>query len=307
MIRSHFVALSVALLAPVSSGWCGGAVALRSAPLRPPLAARAVPRRSLRFRTEASPSPPPALALLQGALLRTMAGTFAGGAGGSVLHAALQAAVPASRGLVDATLNAVDVAGGLLLGLVLGVLWSTEALVVRSGVVSATVRGASQILGEDADRAAGATLLASVRAALDRLRRVPGVQGVVLRGALDLLGITSDPSVAKLAEAAEAARREGAPQRRADLARVIAPAPAVAAQQDAAAAAARGAVDGPAGDTPSYSAPPQQQSLAGVLGMVVEATLEARFFELRAALATIGVVLLGLANVALLFLDRVAR
>ena len=91
-------------------------------------------------------------------------------------------------------------------------------------------------------------MLADVRASVERLQQVEGLAGMTLRTALDLGGVTSDPGIAKLAEAAEAARRERDPM---STIRV------------------------------NESAPPPQrtastaQSFSNVLSMVLEATLEA--------------------------------
>lgn len=145
------------------------------------------------------------------AVLRAAVGSIAGGAAGSSLHAALQDAMP-SRAVIDGTLNLVDVSGGALLGFVLGALWAVEAILIDSGLIARTVRAATSVLGEKRDRAAGERMLADVRISLDKLRRVQGPQGFLLRAALDLGGVTSDPSVARLAEAAEEARGRGGPK-----------------------------------------------------------------------------------------------
>ena len=220
----------------------------------------------------ASPSPPPVLALAQGAMLRTFGGAAAGAAAGSAAHAAL----PAS-GLLDGVLNVVDVSGGLLIGLILGVLWGSESLLLGSGVVGSSVRQAISIVGEERDRAAGERLLADVRSTLDALRQVEGVQGVILRVALDLFGVTSDAGVAKLAEAAEAARRE---QRGAVVHISEVEAPDAAPEHDQ-----------------------ERQSLAGVLAAVVEAKLEAILFDLRAALVVAAVFLIGSIDALLLLFN----
>ena len=98
-----------------------------------------------------------------------------------------------------------------------------------------------------------------------------------MRAVLDLGGVTSDPGVAKLAEAAEAARRERGPALDAGM-------------NEAAADAVR-----------------EKQSLAAILGSVVEATLEARLFELRVVLIAVAAVLIGGIDVLLLLLDGLAR
>jgi len=67
-------------------------------------------------------------------------------------------------------------------------------------------------------------MLSDVRRSLETLQQVDGPQGAMLRAALDLSGVTSDPGIAKLAEAAEAARRDGGP-----VVRVNEPAPPAAA------------------------------------------------------------------------------
>ena len=231
--------------------------------------------------TASSPPPPPpsAVGLLQGAVLRTLAGTTAGGAAGVALHAVVASAAPAARGLVDGALNLVDVSGGLILGLILGVLWASEALLLGTGVISRTIGQATGLVGEEVDRAAGESLLTNVRASLDRLRKVEGVQGVLLRAALDLGGVTSDPGVAKLAEAAEAARKERDPL-----------------------SAVRINEAEPAADDVR-----EKQSLAAILGSVVEATLEARLFELRVALIAVAAVLIGGIDALLLVVDGLGR
>lgn len=221
----------------------------------------------------APPPPPPALALVQGAVLRTIAGTAGGAAAGSAVHAAL----PAS-GLFDGALNLVDVSGGLLLGLLLGVLWGSESLLLGSGAIGSAIRKAVGIVGEDRDRAAGERLLADVRATLDQLQKVEGVPGIILRTSLDLAGVTSDAGVAKLAEAAEAARREDTgPVVRVNEAQATEAAPAQ-----------------------------ERQSLAGVLATVVEAKLEASLFDLRLALVAVAAVLVGCIDALVLLFSGLA-
>ena len=48
-------------------------------------------------------------------------------------------------------------------------------------------------------------------------------------------------------------------------------------------------------------------SLSELVSAVIEATLEARFFDLRAALAVSGALFIGAADVLLLFLDGLSR
>ena len=264
--------LLLVLASPVAAAtWCGA-----SGLQQPVLTHKG---RSAIACTVSPPPPPPlsALALVQGAVLRTVAGTTAGGAAGAALHAAVAAAAPAARGLVDGALNVVDVSGGLLLGVILGVLWASEALLLGTGVISRTLVQASGLVGEDIDRAAGESLLTSVRASLDRLQKVEGVQGVLLRTVLDLGGVTSDPGVAKLAEAAKAARRERDP-----------------------------ALDTNEAE-PAADDVREKQSLAAILGSVVEATLEARLFELRVLLIVVAAVLIGGIDVLLLLADGLGR
>ena len=264
--------LLLVLTSPVIATWCGASG--RQRPVLMHKARFACPAVAC---TASPPPPPSALALVQGAVLRTLAGTTAGGAAGVALHAAVASAAPAARGLVDGALNVVDVSGGLVLGVILGVLWASEALLLGTGVISRTLVQASGLIGEDIDRAAGESLLTSVRASLDRLRKVEGVQGVLLRAVLDLGGVTSDPGVAKLAEAAEAARRERGPA-------------LDAGTNEAAAEAVQ-----------------EKQSLAAILGSVVEATLEARLFELRVVLIAVAAVLIGGIDLLLLLVDGLAR
>ena len=187
--------------------------------------------------------------MIQGAAARTLFGAVAGATTGDVLHAAL----------LDGTFNVVAVTGGGVFGLLLGMLWSVEAVVVGSGVISSTLRQVSStLLGEVRDREAGERMLSSVREGLDQLRRVGGAQGLLLRAALDLLGVTSDPGVAKLAAAAEDAQQ-----------------------------------------TPATAT---DASLSQVLGQVIEATIEARLFDLRLIIAFVGLVLVGSADALLAFL-----
>jgi hypothetical protein len=220
------------------------------------------------------------LAALRNAAARVAAGTAAGGAAGAALHAAL----PASAPLVDGTLNLVDVSGGLAVGGVLGALWAAEAALLGSGLVGDTVRAAGGVLGSETDRAAGDRMLSDVRKSLDRLRAVEGVQGQLLRLVLDLSGITSDPGVAKLAAAAEAARREP-----------LDPAERVRLN-------ARGS-DQLAPPTPSPS-PAAAGGLTDVLAMVVEATLEARLFDARIALIAVAALFVGGADLVLLAINN---
>ena len=264
--------LLLVLASPVAAAtWCSA-----SGLQQPVLTHKARFARSTVACTALPPPPPSALALVQGAVLRTLAGAAAGGAAGVALHAVVAAAAPAARGLVDGALNVVDVSGGLLLGVILGVLWASEALLLGTGVISRTLVQASGLVGEDVDRAAGESLLTSVRASLDRLRKVEGVQGVLLRAVLDLGGATSDPGVTKLAEAAEAARRERDP-----------------------------ALD--TNEEPAADDLREKQSLVTILGSVVEATLEARLFELRVVLLAVTAVLIGGIDVLLLLVDGLAR
>ena len=264
--------LTLLLLATQASAatWCGasGLVQTRKVRFARPAVACTAP-----------PTAPSALALVQGAVHRTIAGTAAGGAAGVALHAGVAGAAPAARGLVDGALNLVDISGGLLLGVILGVLWASEALLLGTGVISRTIGQATGLVGEDIDRAAGESLLTNVRASLDRLRKVEGVQGVLLRAALDLGGVTSDPGVAKLAEAAEAARKERDPL---SVVRVNEAEPAAEDVRE-------------------------KQSLAGILGSVVEATLEARLFELRVALIAVAIFLIGGIDAVLLVVDGLGR
>jgi hypothetical protein len=51
----------------------------------------------------------------------------------------------------------------------------------------------------------------------------------------------------------------------------------------------------------------EKQSLAAILGSVVEATLEARLFELRVVLIAVAAVLIGGIDALLLLLDGLAR
>lgn len=203
-------------------------------------------------------SPQSPLSVAQGAITRTFAGTILGGAAGSALHAAL--ASP-SGAVIDGTLNLVDISGGLLLGSLLGGLWAVESLLLGSGMITATIRAAVSVVGEDRDRQAGDRLLTDVRISLEKLQAVQGPQGFLMRSALYWGGVTSDPGVEKLAEAAEAARL---------------------------------------GDRKAAAS---QQSLSDVLGAVIGATLEARLFELRAALVVFGALLIGGIDAALLFID----
>ena len=145
------------LASPVAAAtWCGA-----SGWQRPVLVHKARFARPAVACTASPPPPPSALALVQGAVLRTLAGTTAGGAAGVALHAAVASAAPAARGLVDGALNVVDVSGGLVLGVILGVLWASEALLLGTGVISRTLVQASGLVGEDIDRAAGESLLLS--------------------------------------------------------------------------------------------------------------------------------------------------
>ena len=219
------------------------------------------------------------LTSLRNAAARVAAGTAAGGAAGAALHAAL----PASAPLIDGTLNFVDISGGLAIGGVLGALWAAEAALIGSGLVGDTVRAAGGVLGSETDRAAGDRMLSDVRKSLDRLRAVEGVQGQLLRLVLDLSGITSDPGVAKLAAAAEAARREP-----------LDPAERVRLN-------ARGS-DQLAPPTPSPS--PAAGGLTEILAMVVVATLEARLFDARIALIAVAALFVGGADFVLLAINN---
>ena len=163
------------------------------------------------------------------------------------------------------------------------------------------MRAATGVLGEDRDRAAGERMLSDVRRSLETLQQVDGPQGALLRAALDLSGVTSDPGIAKLAEAAEAARRDGGP-----VVRVNEPAPPAGGgradeQQGVGLGGLLGQVLRPSvarGETLRTSpthlmvTPPRRQ--------VLVASLEAKLFELRAA---VGVALVGSVDALLLLLD----
>ena len=85
----------------------------------------------------------------QRALVRTVGGVLGGAACGAGLHAAADAWVPLApwASLIDST---VDTAAGGLVGAILGVLWASEAALLRTGAAPAYMRDSLRPLMQNA-------------------------------------------------------------------------------------------------------------------------------------------------------------
>mmetsp|Transcript_42991 Transcript_42991/g.71434 ORF Transcript_42991/g.71434 Transcript_42991/m.71434 type:complete len:251 (+) Transcript_42991:90-842(+) len=131
-------------------------------------------------------------------LLKATVSVAAGAALGSVTHqVVLQWVAQPSHSLMDVLLNFADVGAGLVLGVAFGLLWILESVFIRSGVITATLKGAASGL-KDNDEAAGARIAEAVRA-------LKGVQGWLVRTTLEFSGV----SVEKAFERAEAEKLVG--------------------------------------------------------------------------------------------------
>ena len=144
-------------------------------------------------------------ASLRGGFARVAGSTVAGVSGGSVLHSGLQMLAPAAP-WVDASTNAFTLLGTTLVGMIVGILWATEAALVSSGIITTAFKASAGVVVDDSsDRLAGARALETIQATLQRLREVPGIRGVLLGAAFALCGFTEGgPAIERLAAEAKA-------------------------------------------------------------------------------------------------------
>uniref|UniRef100_A0A7S1MWF6 Uncharacterized protein n=2 Tax=Hemiselmis andersenii TaxID=464988 RepID=A0A7S1MWF6_HEMAN len=102
----------------------------------------------------------------------------------------------------------------LSVGMLFGVLWAFQFLVVGTGVLKRSVKGSvSGVLdtvgGDKADKKAGRDLEKAVRGFIKELRNTPGWQGFILQFVLDLSGVFSEPGITRLMEDVDRRQQEG--------------------------------------------------------------------------------------------------
>jgi hypothetical protein len=154
----------------------------------------------------------------QRALVRTVGGVLGGAACGARLHIAADAWVPLApwASLIDAT---VDTAAGGLVGAILGVLWASEAALLRTGAAPAYMRDSLRPLMQNASADES---LAQITLGLSTMA---SRGDAALRVAFYLTGLDDAAAVASIVEAA----REEQAQQEAQQPGAAPPAEAVAA------------------------------------------------------------------------------
>ena len=154
----------------------------------------------------------------QRALVRTVGGVLGGAACGASLHVAADAWVPLApwASLIDAT---VDTAAGGVVGAILGVLWASEAALLRTGAAPAYMRDSLRPLMQNASADES---LAQITLGLSTMA---SRGDAALRVAFYLTGLDDAAAVASIVEAA----REQQAQQEAQQPGAAPPAEAVAA------------------------------------------------------------------------------
>lgn len=150
--------------------------------------------------TEPVPLPPPED--LTTTLLISVGGTAAATAAGACAGYALTQALGTPNALIDGAIGAVNIGGGGLLGLWLGVLWAAERA-ARGAADRAVRQAVGRMASAREDERAGTRALESVRRVVGTLRALDGIEGLFVGVALSVLGLYDEAGLLRLAEAAE--------------------------------------------------------------------------------------------------------